>query len=64
MDFKISYENAKKILSVFYNAPYAASAPYVAILDNLVVVDGTDTLRVTIEKEHEAIKQAEAFITE
>ena len=59
MDFKISYEDAKKVLGVFYNSPYSLSAPYVVILDNLVSVDGNETLRLAIEKEHEAGKQVE-----
>lgn len=58
MNFKLSYENAKKLLSVFYSSPYNVSAPFVALLDNLQNEDG-DTLRCAIDKEIEALKQTE-----
>lgn len=35
MKFSISYENAKKILEVFYNSPYLAALPYIEILHNM-----------------------------
>lgn len=55
MNFKLSYEDAKKILSVFYTSPYQVSAPYVAILDNIKNEDD-HTLRQCIEAEVEANK--------
>lgn len=54
MDFKISYEDAKKILGVFYNSPYQNVLPYVAILDNLKSVDCDLTLKQAVEAEHAA----------
>lgn len=54
MDFKISYENAKKILGVFYNSPYQNVLPYVAILDNLKSDDCDLTLKQAVEAEHAA----------
>lgn len=59
MDFKLSYEDAKKILSVFYTSPYQVSAPFVAILDNIQNEDG-QTLRNCIEAEVEAKKEVAA----
>ena len=54
MDFKISYEDAKKILGVFYNSPYQNVLSYVAILDNLKCVDSDLTLKEAVEAEHAA----------
>lgn len=63
MTFKLSYENAKKLLSVFYGSPYQVSAPFVAMLDNLVNEEG-HTLRDAIDKEIEASKEASEPKTE
>lgn len=35
MNFKISYEDTKKLLGLLYNNPYQAVAPYVEIIHNL-----------------------------
>jgi hypothetical protein len=51
MDFKISYEDAKKILGIFYNAPYRQVIEFVAILDNLKQIDGELTLKQMVEAE-------------
>jgi hypothetical protein len=56
MNFKIPYEDAKKILSVFYQSPYQVSAPFVAILDGMKN-DEDNTLRHCIEAEIEATKK-------
>jgi len=58
MNFKLSYEEAKKILSVFYTSPYQVSAPFVAILDN-IKNDEEMTLRQCIEAEVEANKKTD-----
>ena len=53
MNFKMSYEEAKAILAVFYQSPYQVSAPYVAILDNLLNEDG-ESLKACIDAERAA----------
>ena len=53
MNFTISYEDAKKILAVFYQSPYQVSAPYVAILDGLVNAEGV-TLKACVDVERAA----------
>ena len=58
MHFKLPFEDAKKLLSVFFQSTYQVSAPFVAILDNLQNDEG-ETLRQCIEKEIEAVKSAE-----
>jgi len=60
MDFVISYEDAKKILGVFYNSPYQNVLPYVAILDNLKCSNADVTLKQAVEAEHEARIAAES----
>lgn len=50
MYFKLSYDEAKKLLQVFYQSPYQISAPYVHILDNLLNEDAL-TLKKCIEAE-------------
>jgi len=50
MNFRISYEDAKKLLGVFYNSPYAVSAPFVMILDGLQNDEGI-TLKTCIDVE-------------
>lgn len=35
MQFKINYEDVKRLLGIFYNSPYQVSAPYVELLHNL-----------------------------
>jgi hypothetical protein len=54
MNFTISYEDAKKVLGVFYNSPYQNVLQYVAILDNLKCVDSDVTLKQAVEAEHAA----------
>jgi len=54
MNFTISYEDAKKILGVFYNSPYQNVVPYVAILDNLKSIEADITLKQAVEAEHAA----------
>ncbi len=64
MDFKISYEDAKKILSVFENSVYRQVIGYIEILHSLKE-EGTDlTLKEKIDLEiallnKEAIKNGE-----
>lgn len=50
MNFKLPYEEAKKLLHVFYQSPYQVSAPFVHMLDNLSNEEGV-TLRQSIEAE-------------
>jgi len=59
MQFKITYDDIKKLLGVFYNSPYQISAPYVDILHNLK--DDLDTSFLThLEAEKTLIATAEA----
>ena len=38
--FLVNYEDAKKLLEVFYNSPYKNVLPYVEILHKMPEIDG------------------------
>jgi hypothetical protein len=57
MDFKISYEDAKKILAVFYTLPYRNAAAYVDLLQALQEAEGSLSLKDHIEAEVALLNQ-------
>ncbi len=60
MSFKISFEDAKRILSVFYNSKYNEAIGYIEILHNIKEDDSDLTLKEKIAVELALAKQIEA----
>ena len=57
-DFIISYEQAKKLLEVFYNSSYHLSIPYVEILHKMQENNGHLTLKDHVDFEIEVANKA------
>jgi hypothetical protein len=51
MDFKLAYEDAKKLLNIFYQSPYQVSAPFVAILHEMNCLGIEMNLKQALEAE-------------
>lgn len=57
MNFLISYDDAKRLLQLFYENPYKVAAPYVSILAGLKAADVDMTLNQALEAELLASQQ-------
>jgi len=58
MNFIISYEDAKKILEVFYNSTYKQVLPYVEIMHGLCEEKGSLSLKERLDLEQKALQEA------
>lgn len=61
MSFKISFEDAKRILGVFYNCKYNEAIGYIEILHNLKEEDSGLTLKEKIAVEVALAQQAQTL---
>lgn len=58
LSFCIGYEDAKKLLEVFYSSPYKNVLPYIEIMHNMREINETSSFNTTLKEhlEKEAIK--------
>jgi hypothetical protein len=59
LSFSINYEDAKKLLEVFYNSPYKNVLPYVEIMHNMQEINGSLSLKERLDIEVKNLNQVE-----